>query len=75
VWRKQQRNRADSGEADDHVTAGTYSATAHFSHFLNFTTTTSGQLTIKTWGNSADTLWVDFSASCTVISTLLVLAN
>jgi hypothetical protein len=48
------------------VTAGTYSATAHFSHFINFTTMTSGQLTIKvTWGSSSNTLWVDFSASCT----------
>jgi hypothetical protein len=48
------------------LTAGTYSATAHFSHFINFSTPATGQVTITvSWGNASDTLWVDLSASCT----------
>ena len=48
------------------ITAGSYSATAHFSRFITFTTTTAGQLNIAvSWSSASDTLWVDLSASCT----------
>lgn len=48
------------------VVSGTYSATAHFSHSINFSTTTAGQLSITvSWRNAANTLWVDVSSSCT----------
>jgi hypothetical protein len=48
------------------ITAGTYSATAHFSHFISFITPATGQVSITvSWGNASDTLWVDLSASCT----------
>jgi hypothetical protein len=48
------------------VIAGSYNATAHFSRFITFTTTTAGQLNIAvSWSSASDTLWVDLSASCT----------
>ena len=48
------------------ITSGTYTATAHFSHFISFTTTAPGQVNIRvSWGNASNTLWVDLSASCT----------
>ena len=48
------------------IASGTYSATAHTSHFISFSTPASGQLSVTvSWRDASDTLWVDLSASCT----------
>jgi hypothetical protein len=48
------------------IASGTYSATAHTSHFISFSTPASGQLSVTvSWRDASDTLWVDVSASCT----------
>src|SRR5215470_6051944 len=48
------------------IASGTYSATAHTSYFIAFSTPTSGQLSVTiSWRDATDTLWVDLSASCT----------
>jgi len=48
------------------ITSGTYSATAHFSHFISFSTPATGQLSITvSWGDPSNAVWVELSASCT----------
>ena len=49
------------------ITAGAYSATAHFSRFINFVTPAAGKVNITiSWGNASDTLWLELSANqCT----------
>jgi hypothetical protein len=48
------------------IASGTYSATAHTSHFVSFSTPASGELSVTvSWRDASDTLWVDVSPSCT----------